>query len=437
MPVDAPLPTLDIEEQPVRLLPPLEEANCSIPAIALPPIESPAPEEPIGRRWNTGLLASAGIAATSVFITQPPRSPTLHEGKFQLIIDSPTSKLGHSAVQSAIAAPEIDYETQARVLWSPKLIAPVVRRLQAQYPELNNDAVLQNLQVVHEPNSNRLLVTYQDANAEKVRVILKELAQDYAQYSRVCRSGSCRAIQLIDRQLPQFRQQMTKAQQKLQSLQQLYGSQPLEQFGQTLNQRVQANTQQKNNTQIQLTVARARASTLQRQLGQNQAVVDRLLQNNAPYQSLLSQFQTVAVQLATELGQSQINVDRVKLLREQYTQLTRELSESAQAAVVQNASVLRSKSIDPTAAQFQTLQQSADVTRQIQMLTISQQALTQVEQRLQSLVKQWAGSSLSYAQAQQEFKTARRNLELYQARRVKLQAQQPQISVQAVILPES
>ena len=439
MPVDAPLSPLATQEQIAeRLLLPfvLEEAHRPASTALQPNLEPPPKDPTSDRRWNKQILASAGIAVTSVFVTQLPSSPTPHEGKFQLIIESSPRLSSSAAARSAIAAPEVDYETQARVLWSPKLISPVVRRLQAQYPELNEDTLLQNLKVVHEPDSNRLLVAYRDADAKKVKVVLQALAQDYVQYSRVCRSGSCRAIQLIDLQIPQLQQQATKAEQKLQRLQQLYGNQPLNQFGQTLNQRIQANTQQKSDVQIQLTVARARASTLQQQFRQDQTVIDKILQNSAEYQSLLGQFQTVMAQLAMELGRSQIDTKRVKLLREQYTQIARELSKVAQNTVVQNASALQSKSIGQTEMQVQTLQEWMNVTHQVQMLTLNQQALTQIEQHLQTLTQQWARSSLSYAQAQQEFQTARRELELYQTRRVKLQAQQPQLSVRAIALPE-
>lgn len=446
MTVDAPLPLLDFEDQTVeRQLPPLALSEAD--PLVLPPLPDPvqpttaAPDDAIAKRRDskTGMLAGAGLAATGVLLAQLPSTPAPHEGKFQLIVESSahTSK-GAVAANSAIAAPEVDYETQARVLGSPKLIAPVVRRLQAQYPTLSDAALMQNLKVTHEPGSNRLLVTYRDPDPQKVQVVLQQLAQDYLQYSSGCRTGSCRAKQLVDRRIPQLQQQVAQAQRKLQKLQQSYGNQPLNQFGQSLNQRVQANAQQRRDIQIQLTSVRARALTLQRQLGRDQTVVDRLLQQHSPYQSLLNQYQSVATQLAIELGRTQVDAANVKLLQQQYVELAQDLSKAAQSAVVQNPASLRARSTNyQTAMQLQLLQQWIDATYQNQMLTITDQALTQTDQRLKTLVKQWAGASLSYAQAQQELNAASSNLDLYQHRSLELQARQPQLSVRVVALPGS
>jgi len=446
MTVDTSSLPLDLEQQSgQRLLPPLAfgEDGYSIrfdPLTALPEQVTPFPEVTLPKRWDStkGIVAGAGIAATGVFLTQMHHLPTPYQGKFQLVVASPASKLNNpAAVKLATAVPEFDYETQARVLWSPKFVSPVVRRLQSQYPDLNDDAVLQNLKVTHEPGSNRLSVSYRDSNREKVQVVLEQLAQDYLQYSRECHTASCRAIQLIDQRLPQLQNQIAQTQEKLRTLQKFYGNQSPDQFGRTLNQRIQATTQQKSDTQIRLTETRARALVFQRQLGLDQLDIDRLLQQDTRYSSLLDQFRTVSAQLATELSQSQVDAARVTSLRQQHTRITRELSKAAQNAILKNSLSLQ---VEPTNYQakmrLQTLQQWVDLTYQTQATTISQAALTQIENQLKVLVKQWAGSMFNYAQAQQELKTASNTLKLHQKRKLELQAQgRPQPSIKLVAPP--
>ncbi|MER3434325.1 MAG: hypothetical protein C4288_13080, partial [Leptolyngbya sp. ERB_1_1] len=135
MTVDTSLPPLDLEQQSVqRLLPPLtlSEDGYSIrfdPLTTLPEPATTFPEVTIPKRWDStkGIVAGAGIAATGVLLTQMHHSPTPYQGRFQLVVASPTSRSSNpAAAKLATAVPEFDYETQARVLWSPKFVSPMV-----------------------------------------------------------------------------------------------------------------------------------------------------------------------------------------------------------------------------------------------------------------------------------------------------------------------
>lgn len=392
---------------------------------------------------SAGIITVTGIALVLLFGSLPPQElPSQYEGTFQFVVEPLVNQEKTSEAKKTVTPKWVlDYETQARVLWSPKVVFPIVRSLHAEYPELNTENLLRNLTVTHEPGSNRLSVTYRDFERKKTQAILHQLAHSYLQFSQECHGGSCRAIQLIDQRLPQLQQQMAEVEQSLKSLQQSASIENPNQFGQHLTQRAQILVQQQNQLQIQMAEAHARTLVLQKRLGLgNQLLTDNLLQRHPRYQALLEQLRQVVAQFFLVLDHPQGDQSSLKGLQERYEHLCSELSKAAQDAALQGTPAIQSptQEKDSSEVRMQILKEWMAVTSQMQVIRIQQQANAQSEQRVQNLVHQWATFSREYAAIQLKMQMINSQLKLYQQRKEELKNQpDSQFSARLVAPPET
>ncbi|NJK52878.1 MAG: hypothetical protein HC936_08695 [Leptolyngbyaceae cyanobacterium SU_3_3] len=65
----------------------------------------------------------------------------------------------------------LDYATQIQVLLSPKLMQPIVKQIQAKYPDITYSQLSQNLGISQPEDTKLLVVTYKDDQAEKVKFV--------------------------------------------------------------------------------------------------------------------------------------------------------------------------------------------------------------------------------------------------------------------------
>jgi uncharacterized protein involved in exopolysaccharide biosynthesis len=70
-------------------------------------------------------------------------------------------------------------------LWSPQVVSPILKNIQARYPELDYDTLRSKLAISRLAETKILEVRYQDSDPEKIQFILKELAEGYVKYSQV------------------------------------------------------------------------------------------------------------------------------------------------------------------------------------------------------------------------------------------------------------
>jgi len=393
---------------------------------------------------NAGIITLTVIASVLLSGSLPPQESSIqYEGKFQLVVEPLVNQEKTSEAKKPVTAEwVIDYETQARVLWSPKVVSPIVRRLQAEYPALNTETLLRNLTVTHEPGSNRLSVTYRDSDRKKAQAILNQLSHSYLEFSQACHGGSCRAIQFIDQRLPQLQQQMAEVERSLKSFQQSTGIANPNQFGQHMTQRAQILVQRQNQLQIQMAEAQARELILQNRLGLgNQLSTDDLLKRYPRYRALLGQLRQVVAQFYLVFDHAQGDPSSLKKLQQRYEHLCSELSEAAQDAALYGASAIQSPTQlekNSSEVRIQVLQEWIAVTNQMQVIRIQKQAITQSEQRGQNLVQQWAVFAREYAVIQLKLQTINSQLKLYQQRKEELKNQSDsQLSARLVAPPET
>lgn len=395
---------------------------------------------------RTGALVSVAIAAIAgSSLVQVDTPPVQYEGKLQLLIE-PGAKDG--ANQSAktntagIATPSIDYDTQIRVLWSPKLLDPVVKQLQKQYPELNYDRLSQRLNISHSEGSRTLEIRYRDSDPQKTQVVLEQISRAYIQYSQECRTSTCRERQFVERQLRSLQQQVMQSQKNLQVFQQQTGLTDPNQLGQQLSARRNGLAQQQQDLGVQLTEVRTRYALLQKQLNPqvSEAAANQLLTQNLRYQQLFSQLRETTEQFATELGQPQPNHSILQSLSQRHKQLS---VQAAQAVQQPLADRLAQATANPAAvdyrqvAQLETLREWVMTANQLQVLEINRQAIAEAEALLDRQINQWAVLARHHDELHLELTLATNRLDQYRTKQAELQTiTQPTTAWKATASPQ-
>ena len=406
----------------------------SLERVALPEATR---ERPSLFNRRTGALAGAAIALVGgTSLVQLANQPDQYEGTFQLLVE-PGAETNVPATQANAQAtrstPTIDYASQIQVLWSPKLLAPVVQQLQTQYTDLNYDTLAQKLDITHRDGDKTLEIRYQDPDPQKVQAVLEKVSHAYLQYSQQCRSDLCRKLQFVEQRLPQIQKQVVVARQNLQALQQRHSITEPNALGQQLSQRSDVLAQQRQALQIRLIEARTQLAISQQRSGQlrlsptDADLAEQVLTRNDRYQSLLAQFQTIADQLAVELARPQPDSATLQPLKQRYQVLSAQMTQAAQAPIARQlaqaiADFQAGETTDYTAVvQQQNLLEWVTAATQVQVLTLTEQAMVQTERDVQQQIKQWAVLARQYAELNLELKFATDNLNLYTAKRAELQ----------------
>jgi succinoglycan biosynthesis transport protein ExoP len=280
-------------------------------------------------RRRAPLMAGVAIALSAItgglIIYNSRHIPAIYEGFFRVLIEPATAE-GRLAKLSSLAQTAgatgatditklrvedsdlVDYETQIRVLKSPKLMQPVVQQMQATYPDITYNLLMSKLlisRVSYEKDGKQtgtkiLDVRYQDKNPEKIKFVLNKLSQAYLDYSFQERLTSLRqGIGFIDEQLPELQKRVDTLQGQLQSLRQKYSLSVPEQTGKYLSDQAQVLASQRVDIQSQLAERKSTYTTLERQLkeAKSTSILSREAQT---YRTLIEQLQQVEAELASQ-----------------------------------------------------------------------------------------------------------------------------------------
>lgn len=293
-------------------------------------------------------IALGGLAG-SYIIWQAKKTPPSYRGSFSVLVEPVTAE-GRLAKLSLLAqtgtnmgAAEVsrlgiessdlvDYETQIRVLKSPKLMDPVVKELQARYPDLTYNSIMGSLEIARvsyerdgkQQGTKILSVGYQDRNAEKIQFVLEQLATTYLKYSLQERLTSLRqGIQFIDDQLPALQKRVDLLQGQLQKLRQEYGLNEPQSTGEYLTEQAQFLKSQRIDIQAQLAESRTAYASRQRQLMQDNttSVLTSDPNKAGTYERLIGELQRVEAEIALQSSQFREDSPPILDLREKQQNL--------------------------------------------------------------------------------------------------------------------
>ncbi len=284
--------------------------------------------------------------------------------------------------------------TTLKLLKSPKVINPIVDQLKSKYPDINYESLSASL-ILKVLEDEILNVSYEDKDSTKVKAILDLVSNAYLEYSLEERLAEVRlGIDFVDSQLKEVQERASKLQDQLQSFRQQYNLIDPESTSKQLATQISTVSQQRLENKIKLDEAYALMLDLDSQLANpsSNSKVSVAFQDNARYQSLLSQIQGLEIQIAKDLSVFQESTDKIKVLRDQQTNLLTLLSQEAE----------RTKEL---------------LTSRIRELESRSEILSQAEEQLNQQVKQLSIVSRQYTDIQQEIKITNDNLNQFLTKR--------------------
>jgi len=335
----------------------------------------------------TVIISSGSWLAWSKYQTVPE-----YQGSFKLLVEPVTAedRLRNQFLLSQSQALDLqrievdrssllDYETQIRVLESPKLLNPVLNYLQRRYPEIDYKSLTVNLlinRITYEKDGKEegtkiIEVRYMNEDQKQVEFVLKKLADVYLQYSLQERQQSLyQGIEFIEDQLPTLQQQVDQIQGQLQKLRQKYNLLDPIVADNLLTEHILAIRRNRLETEEQLAKTRETYNTLKRQLIEEDATAV-LSTESQTYQALLGEMQRLEAQIASESAQFRDDSPPLEILREKQQNMRRILSQEAEAILGNLEGQIKGleeqyKAILNTENEInQQLEQLPDVARQI------------------------------------------------------------------------
>jgi len=279
------------------------------------------------------VMAATAIALISIsgglIIFVAKKTPAEYEGSFRVLVEPVTvegrlarlSLLGQTVGSTGATDVQklqiedsslLDYETQIRVLTSPKLMEPVVKELQAEYPEINYAEILNHLilnRITYDRDGKQqgtkiLNVSYIDKDAKKILFILKKLQKVYLNYSLQERLTSLnKGIEFINQQLPELQSRVDTIQRKLQTLRQEYNLSLSEETGKSLTQQSKDLELQRLDLEAKLSSARLSYQNLAKQVNQPDGTAVLGIEAGKVLETIVNERQKIEAQIASDSAQ--------------------------------------------------------------------------------------------------------------------------------------
>ncbi len=283
----------------------------------------------------TGLLGS-------VVVLQGKQAINEYQGSFRLLVEPVTAegRLSQQFLQSQVNLRSdiqtvkidnslLDYETQIRVLRSPKLMDPVIETLQQQYPNLTYEIIMEKLKLDRvsyekdgfEEGTKIIEVNYQGTDPQQIEYILNQLANTYLDYSLEERQASLKqGVEFLENQLPQLQKQVNNLQEQILNLQQTYNLVRPNQAETSLSEQLHRVRLDRIDVQAKLAEVQATYEMTKQQFDQGNATAV-LSRSPKAYERLLLELQKVEAELIQASSKLTNNSPLVQSLQEQKQKL--------------------------------------------------------------------------------------------------------------------
>lgn len=393
------------------------------------------------------------IAGTTAFVTviggiwsalEAPK----YEGSFQLLVEPVTPQQPANNLLSAMqtANPTLDYETQLQLLWSPRVMSPIIEDLQEKYPDLNYESLFNKefsgdelLSVTRQKKTKLLAISYRSSDPEKVKFVLEKIAEGYLKYSlENRRNDSKEGIKYIEVQLPTLRKRVDEQQQKIQDFRQQYNLIDAQVQGIKLAEQMKIINNEKWQIETFLNQQQKLYTILQTRLGldTDQALAASALTQAPAYQELLNKLQNIESQIAVELSRFTENNPKVKLLREQQQTLMSLLQQEAQNVLGKEQALNTLPFQD--SLRINLTQQLVSTANNIQVVKVRLKALVSEESRLKKQLDDFLVLIQQYSNLEWDLQIVTRTLNQLLAQRetLRLEAAKQDIPWELISPPE-
>ncbi|MBD1805020.1 polysaccharide biosynthesis tyrosine autokinase [Microcoleus sp. FACHB-SPT15] len=387
------------------------------------------------------IIAGVAIAVSSGVASKVLKQVPNYEGKFQLLVgpvsgEDQVDKLTQSLSQNAgIKVQGPDYQTQIQVLWSPQVISPILKNIQARYPEIDYDTLRSKLAISRLAETKILEVRYQDSDPEKIQFILKELAEGYVKYSQVEQRNSVKqGLEFVNTQTKELQGRVKSLQQKIQELRENYRIVDPETQGTLLTNRISEVVQQRQEAQTQLDESKQLYVELQSQLGQlgvtpDQAIAATALSEGPRYQELLDKLTELDTKIATESARFTEENPIVQRLVEERERLLPLIEKEASTVIGNSTSGVPSDApslASPSSIRQDLTQKLVETTNQIELLEVRTREIAAAENLLNQQITNLPAIARRYTDYQRDLKVATESLGRFLAVRETLQIEESQ-----------
>ncbi|MCT7965953.1 polysaccharide biosynthesis tyrosine autokinase [Laspinema sp. D1] len=370
------------------------------------------------------LIVIVALAFTGFNAWRISKRPPVYEGKFQILVEPVTlseNKLLRVVTQTlgdtTFGTNEgLDYESQIRVLQSPKIILPIIERIQEIYPQLTPAHITKELSTKRimqgEEGTKIIEVSFRNRNPELVKFILETVAEGYLKYSLEERQTTIRqGMNYIKDQIPVQQADVDRLQGELESLRQRYDLiNPVVEGG-YLSVQAQRIGPQLIEIQSLLAERESQYATLQN-LFERGNYVSILSKEAATYTFLIRDISIIDTEISAALTKYREESDTIQDLRQQKQELN--LRARREALTI----------LEKVASEVQGIQDRKELVSQDQM---------RYEQRL----RQYPTMARQYANLEQQLQVATDSLNSLLTKRNNLQvdAAQQEIPWQIIAPP--
>ena len=299
-------------------------------------------------------IALSALAGTALLITS--KKITLeYEGSFSLLVEPATvegllSKQLDNTVAADLAKINIegislvDYETQIKILRSPKMMQPVIQELRAWYPNINYSELSSKMSINRvsyakdgkQQGTKILEVRYKDSDPKKIYGVLEKISKAYLDYSLQQRLlGINQGINFIDLEMPKLRERVEVLQLQVQRLRQQSNLFEPELEGKSLSEQVQGIRGRQVEIQVQLKGMRNLYQSYEKLLNANNPQGVLMTQGQA-YGGLLGQIQKIDSDLSIKLAQYREDSLPILALRKSREELILTATQQARQVVMGN-----------------------------------------------------------------------------------------------------
>jgi len=360
-------------------------------------------------RSRSMLVIGVAAAVTTGVFAWTLTQKSEYEGRFQLLVEpavtqNTLAKIYSGELKLQPAAPAtaenagFDYESQIQVLQSPQVMSPIIKQLQAKYPEINYNYLLNQkadnlpfsqetrLSINRFKNTKIIEVRYRDYDPKKIQFVLEKVALGYRNYSvQDTTTQISQTLDFVKSQIPNQQKRQQALQTEIQKLRQQYNFIDPQIQTQQLAQQISQLQTQRLDAQTQLNQQRLLYSNLQNQLGlnQKQALMASALSQAPRYQGMLTQLQQLEGQIAINSATFTDETPQMQLLREQRKNLIPLLKKEAQQVLGTDLAKVNSQVLafqDPV--RIKLIEQFIGTANLIQVLGVRNQVLEQAAKQL-------------------------------------------------------
>ncbi|MEG4958835.1 MULTISPECIES: polysaccharide biosynthesis tyrosine autokinase [unclassified Microcoleus] len=342
-------------------------------------------------------LAGTAILATSKSITVD------YEGSFSLLVEPATAEGLQSKQLNNTQAADlariniegislVDYETQIRILRSPKMMQPVIKELRVAYPKINYSELLSKMSISRisytkdgkQQGTKILQVRYTDSDPQKIYGVLDKISKAYLEYSLQQRlTGINQGINFIDMEMPKLRQRVEVLQLQVQRLRQQSNLFEPQLEGKSLSEQVQSIRGKQVEIRLQLKGMRNLYQSYEKLLNENNPQGLLMTQGQA-YGGLLGQIQKIDTELSMKLAQYREDSLPVLALRKSREELMLTATKQAKE-VVMGTLETQIKEIEARDREMTALQN--DLNQKIRNFSVTTRQYDNLQRELQVVTK--------------------------------------------------